>query len=88
MRTSPRAWSSDSPCAFSSDGIPFLMHDERLTRTTDVASVFPDRVNSHSSNFSWAELKRLNAGAWFLQVRTAFCKGQPRTGALWAEFVH
>ncbi|XDA90453.1 hypothetical protein R6Z07F_020050 [Ovis aries] len=51
----------------SSDGIPFLMHDERLTRTTDVASVFPDRVNSHSSNFSWAELKRLNAGAWFLQ---------------------
>ncbi|XP_061265805.1 glycerophosphoinositol inositolphosphodiesterase GDPD2 isoform X2 [Bos javanicus] len=51
----------------SSDGIPFLMHDERLTRTTDVASVFPDRVNSHSSDFSWAELKRLNAGAWFLQ---------------------
>uniref|UniRef100_A0A8C6FFK1 Glycerophosphodiester phosphodiesterase domain containing 2 n=1 Tax=Moschus moschiferus TaxID=68415 RepID=A0A8C6FFK1_MOSMO len=51
----------------SSDGIPFLMHDERLTRTTDVASLFPDRVNSHSSNFSWAELKRLNAGAWFLQ---------------------
>ncbi|KAI4554469.1 hypothetical protein MJG53_019768 [Ovis ammon polii x Ovis aries] len=54
----------------SSDGIPFLMHDERLTRTTDVASVFPDRVNSHSSNFSWAELKRLNAGAWFLQTMT------------------
>ncbi|XP_057574001.1 glycerophosphoinositol inositolphosphodiesterase GDPD2 isoform X6 [Hippopotamus amphibius kiboko] len=53
----------------SSDGIPFLMHDERLTRTTDVASVFPDRVNSHSSDFSWAELKRLNAGAWFLQRR-------------------
>ncbi|XP_036695487.1 glycerophosphoinositol inositolphosphodiesterase GDPD2 isoform X4 [Balaenoptera musculus] len=53
----------------SSDGIPFLMHDERLTRTTDVASVFPHRVNSHSSDFSWTELKRLNAGAWFLQRR-------------------
>ncbi|XP_067579052.1 glycerophosphoinositol inositolphosphodiesterase GDPD2 isoform X1 [Pseudorca crassidens] len=53
----------------SSNGIPFLMHDERLTRTTDVATVFPHRVNSHSSNFSWTELKRLNAGAWFLQRR-------------------
>ncbi|XP_053773078.1 glycerophosphoinositol inositolphosphodiesterase GDPD2 isoform X2 [Desmodus rotundus] len=51
----------------SSDGVPFLMHDERLSRTTDVASVFPTRVTAHSSDFSWAELKRLNAGAWFLE---------------------
>ncbi|XP_040858139.1 glycerophosphoinositol inositolphosphodiesterase GDPD2 [Ochotona curzoniae] len=51
----------------SSDGVPFLMHDEHLSRTTDVASVFPSRVTAHSSDFSWAELQRLNAGAWFLQ---------------------
>ncbi|XP_014385996.1 PREDICTED: glycerophosphoinositol inositolphosphodiesterase GDPD2 isoform X2 [Myotis brandtii] len=51
----------------SSDGIPFLMHDEHLSRTTDVASVFPTRITAHSSDFSWAELKRLNAGAWFLE---------------------
>ncbi|XP_005401679.1 PREDICTED: glycerophosphoinositol inositolphosphodiesterase GDPD2 isoform X1 [Chinchilla lanigera] len=51
----------------SSDGVPFLMHDEQLTRTTNVASVFPSRITAHSSDFSWAELKRLNAGAWFLQ---------------------
>ncbi|XP_023620198.1 glycerophosphoinositol inositolphosphodiesterase GDPD2 isoform X2 [Myotis lucifugus] len=51
----------------SSDGIPFLMHDEHLSRTTDVASVFPTRITAHSSDFSWAELKRLNAGAWFLK---------------------
>ncbi|XP_074179888.1 glycerophosphoinositol inositolphosphodiesterase GDPD2 isoform X2 [Rhinolophus sinicus] len=53
----------------SSDGIPFLMHDEHLSRTTDVASVFPARITDHSSDFSWAELKRLNAGAWFLERR-------------------
>ncbi|XP_053436908.1 glycerophosphoinositol inositolphosphodiesterase GDPD2 isoform X5 [Nycticebus coucang] len=51
----------------SSDGVPFLMHDERLSRTTDVASVFPARITTHSSDFSWAELKRLNAGTWFLE---------------------
>ncbi|XP_037677477.1 glycerophosphoinositol inositolphosphodiesterase GDPD2 isoform X1 [Choloepus didactylus] len=51
----------------SSDGVPFLMHDEHLSRTTDVASVFPARITAHSSDFSWAELKRLNAGAWFLE---------------------
>ncbi|XP_011369743.1 glycerophosphoinositol inositolphosphodiesterase GDPD2 isoform X2 [Pteropus vampyrus] len=53
----------------SSDGVPFLMHDEHLSRTTDVASVFPARIRDHSSDFSWAELKRLNAGAWFLERR-------------------
>ncbi|KAM9180453.1 glycerophosphoinositol inositolphosphodiesterase GDPD2 isoform 7-T8 [Dugong dugon] len=52
----------------SCDGVPFLMHDEHLSRTTDVASVFPARITAHSSDFSWAELKRLNAGAWFLEV--------------------
>jgi hypothetical protein len=46
------------------------MHDEQLSRTTDVASVFPARITAHSSDFSWAELQRLNAGAWFLEVRT------------------
>ncbi|XP_056665818.1 glycerophosphoinositol inositolphosphodiesterase GDPD2 isoform X1 [Monodelphis domestica] len=51
----------------SSDGVPFLMHDERLDRTTDVASVFPARAAGHSSDFSWAELKQLNAGTWFLE---------------------
>ncbi|XP_051824098.1 glycerophosphoinositol inositolphosphodiesterase GDPD2 [Antechinus flavipes] len=51
----------------SSDGVPFLMHDKRLGRTTNVASVFPDRAAGHSSDFSWAELKQLNAGTWFLE---------------------
>lgn len=56
------------------------MHDERLSRTTDVASVFPTRVTAHSSDFSWAELKTLNAGTWFLQVSTASGTRQPLAG--------
>lgn len=63
----------------SSDGIPFLMHDEHLSRTTDVASVFPTRITAHSSNFSWAELKRLNAGAWFLE-RPPFWEAKQLSG--------
>lgn len=81
MMTSPRAQPSDPPCAPSSDGIPFLMHDEHLSRTTDVASVFPARTSSHSSDFSCAELKKLNAGTWFLEVKTASQKRQPPVGA-------
>ncbi|KAL0588951.1 Glycerophosphoinositol inositolphosphodiesterase GDPD2 [Plecturocebus cupreus] len=63
----------------SSDGIPFLMHDEHLSRTTNVASVFPNRITAHSSDFSWAELKRLNAGAWFLE-RRPFWGAKPLAG--------
>ncbi|XP_028923858.1 glycerophosphoinositol inositolphosphodiesterase GDPD2 isoform X2 [Ornithorhynchus anatinus] len=50
----------------SSDGVPFLMHDERLVRTTNVA---PEWANEHSSNLSWKDLRTLNAGSWFLRRR-------------------
>lgn len=77
---SSRALCPDISCAHSSDGVPFLMHDERLGRTTNVASVFPERISAHSSDFSWAELQRLNAGAWFLEVRTP---AKMRPAPLW-----
>ncbi|XP_019901362.2 glycerophosphoinositol inositolphosphodiesterase GDPD2 isoform X2 [Esox lucius] len=53
----------------SKDGIPFLMHDHNshfLIRTTDVLQKFPGKDFSHSTNLTWDELKRLNAGDWFL----------------------
>ncbi|XP_045152930.1 glycerophosphoinositol inositolphosphodiesterase GDPD2 isoform X2 [Echinops telfairi] len=68
----------------SSDGVPFLMHDEQLSRTTNVASVFPDRITAHSSDFSWSELKRLNAGTWFLQ-RQPFWGAKKLSGPDWKE---
>ncbi|XP_061485037.1 glycerophosphodiester phosphodiesterase domain-containing protein 5 isoform X1 [Rhineura floridana] len=51
----------------SYDGVPFLMHDETLRRTTDVEVVFPELAHEHASMFNWTDLQRLNAGEWFLK---------------------
>ncbi|KAJ8386621.1 hypothetical protein AAFF_G00168530 [Aldrovandia affinis] len=50
----------------SYDGVPFLMHDRTLRRTTNVQEVFPNRTDSLAAMFSWSELEKLNAGSWFL----------------------
>ncbi|MBF8191172.1 glycerophosphodiester phosphodiesterase [Nonomuraea sp. K274] len=42
-----------------------LMHDQTLTRTTNVEQVFPDRSPWRVSDFTLAEIKRLDAGSWF-----------------------
>ncbi|XP_076591588.1 glycerophosphodiester phosphodiesterase domain-containing protein 5-like isoform X2 [Chaetodon auriga] len=55
---------SISLCSY--DGVPFLMHDSTLRRTTNVAEVFPNRTYLDASMFTWAELQQLNAGSWFL----------------------
>jgi glycerophosphoryl diester phosphodiesterase len=43
------------------------MHDETLARTTNIAEVFPERVDDRASSFTLEELKQLNAGLWFIQ---------------------
>ncbi|XP_021262117.1 glycerophosphoinositol inositolphosphodiesterase GDPD2 [Numida meleagris] len=53
----------------SADGVPFLMHDEKLTRTTNVQTVFPERAALNSTAFNWTDLQQLNAGSWFLERR-------------------
>jgi glycerophosphoryl diester phosphodiesterase len=40
----------------SVDGVPFLLHDDTLDRTTGIAGLAGDR--------SWADLSRMDAGAW------------------------
>lgn len=40
----------------SADGVPFLLHDATLERTTNASGRASDR--------SWSELSRLDAGAW------------------------
>lgn len=52
----------------SNDGIPFLMHDGTLQRTTNVSETFPLRAEDSSSSFNISDLKKLNAGEWFLEV--------------------
>ncbi|MFD0558494.1 glycerophosphoryl diester phosphodiesterase [Stackebrandtia endophytica] len=49
----------------SADGVPVLMHDATLQRTTDVADVFPGRAADLVNTFTLAELKQLDAGSWY-----------------------
>ncbi|XP_034744965.1 glycerophosphodiester phosphodiesterase domain-containing protein 5-like [Etheostoma cragini] len=56
----------ETDVTISVDGVPFLMHDYTLQRTTNVHQVFPNRTDTPAAMFTWAELESLNAGAWFL----------------------
>jgi glycerophosphoryl diester phosphodiesterase len=56
------------------DGVLVCLHDLTLERTTNVEEVFPDRVRTlgpsgvkmwYVSDFTLAEIKRLDAGSWF-----------------------
>lgn len=49
----------------SKDGVLVLMHDTTLTRTTNVEEVFPERAPWRVSDFTYAEMKQLDAGSWF-----------------------
>ncbi|KAL7844247.1 hypothetical protein SRHO_G00227860 [Serrasalmus rhombeus] len=55
----------ETDVTISYDGIPFLMHDKSLRRTTNVEDIFPNRTHSPAAMFTWNELQQLNAGAWF-----------------------
>ncbi|UQX00640.1 glycerophosphodiester phosphodiesterase family protein [Streptomyces sp. RerS4] len=47
------------------DGELVVIHDDTLSRTTDVEQVFPDRRPWRVADFTAAEIARLDAGAWF-----------------------
>src|SRR5688500_3554141 len=57
----------------SKDGVLVCLHDLTLERTTNVEEIFPDRGAAspkgrktwNVSDFTVAELKRLDAGSWF-----------------------
>ncbi|XP_028277355.1 glycerophosphodiester phosphodiesterase domain-containing protein 5 [Parambassis ranga] len=55
----------ETDVTISLDGVPFLMHDRTLQRTTNVHEVFPNRTNTPAAMFTWTELESLNAGTWF-----------------------
>ncbi|KAL6116407.1 gdpd5 [Pungitius sinensis] len=57
----------EADVSISVDGVPFLMHDDTLRRTTDVEKVFPDRRMEDASSFNWTDLQQLSAGRWFLK---------------------
>ncbi|GAB1292366.1 Glycerophosphodiester phosphodiesterase domain-containing protein 5 [Apodemus speciosus] len=53
----------------SLDGVPFLMHDTTLRRTTNVEQVFPELARRPAAMLNWTVLQRLNAGQWFLKTQ-------------------
>ena len=50
------------------DGYLIALHDEKLTRTTNIAQKFPDRKDQPVSNFNYEELLSLDVGSWFNQT--------------------
>ncbi|XP_029375120.1 glycerophosphodiester phosphodiesterase domain-containing protein 5 isoform X3 [Echeneis naucrates] len=80
------ASSLEADVSISLDGVPFLMRDHTLRRTTDVRKVFPARQFDDASFFNWTEIRSLNAGQWFLEsdpywtVKTLTSKERGRIG--------
>ena len=57
-------WETD--VQLTSDKNIVLVHDDTLERTTDVESVYPDRESYAVSDFTLEEIRRLDAGSWFV----------------------
>lgn len=51
--------------AASSDGVLFVMHDDSFARTTDCEELFPDRKPWTVYDFSYADIRKLDAGSWY-----------------------
>jgi glycerophosphoryl diester phosphodiesterase len=47
------------------DGRLIALHDDKLTRTTDIGIKFPNRQNNPVSTFNYEELLTLDIGSWF-----------------------
>ena len=56
-------WETD--VAVTADDQLVLMHDDAMTRTTNVSECFPDRIPAAFSTYSLAEIRTLDAGSWF-----------------------
>jgi glycerophosphoryl diester phosphodiesterase len=48
----------------SADGVPFLMHDATLGRTTNAREIFGPAASPTGGDHAWSELARLDAGGW------------------------
>lgn len=48
----------------SSDGVPFLLHDSTLARTTHTAARLPADASRIAGEHHWATLAQLDAGSW------------------------
>jgi glycerophosphoryl diester phosphodiesterase len=62
------AWELD--VHLTRDGVPIVVHDDSLTRTTDVAAQFADDPRGRDgflvADFDYDEVRNLDAGSWFV----------------------
>ncbi|MFE2463300.1 glycerophosphodiester phosphodiesterase family protein, partial [Streptomyces sp. NPDC059402] len=47
------------------DGKLVNFHDCTMERTTNIEDLYPDRPRYRVSDFTWNELRQLDAGSWF-----------------------
>lgn len=57
----------------SSDGVPFLMHDRTLKRTTNATALLGPKSSRVAGKHPWQTLSQLDAGAW----HSSHFKGEP-----------
>lgn len=48
----------------SADGVPFLLHDDTLTRTTDATEVLGSDASTVAGDHTWGALCQCDAGSW------------------------
>ncbi len=53
--------------AMSADGVPVVIHDDTLQRTSNAATVFPERSPWEVHKFNVTELARLDFGSWYVK---------------------
>ena len=70
-------WETD--VGVTSDEALILFHNDSLVDTTDAPSVYPERSPWTFTRFSYAELRQLDAGSWYVRTDPF---GQIRSGAL------
>lgn len=47
------------------DSVILVVHDNVLTRTSNIKDIYPDRATQPASTFTYEELLKLDAGTWF-----------------------
>ena len=55
----------------SSDGVPFLFHDDTLTRTTNADDKLGTNHSTTAGDHPWDTLARLDAGSWHSRIFAA-----------------
>jgi glycerophosphoryl diester phosphodiesterase len=63
----------------SADGVPVVIHDDDVRRTTDAAETFPGRSSYLVSSFTLRELQKLDAASWFRRGRGRTAADRART---------